>query len=268
VVIKAPKEEIKAHRQHRATGEPKGGARSSAGRKPTAVFNETNQNVEWARWTWNPVTGCKHGCPYCYARDIANRFFKEKFEPTFHENRLSAPQNTSFPNAEHFNPNFTQEGNTTVFVCSMADLFGDWVPKEWIEAVLETINKSPQWRYLFLTKNPKRYLEFEWPDCCWLGATADTQSRYDIANEVFMELGPSTDCMYFLSCEPLEEWIHLIDPMFHWLIIGGRSKSSGMPANQPKWEWVESLLLSARQSDISVYFKPNLTVRPREYPEN
>jgi hypothetical protein len=25
---------------------------------PKAVFNETNENIEWARWTWNPVTGC------------------------------------------------------------------------------------------------------------------------------------------------------------------------------------------------------------------
>lgn len=234
--------------------------------KPKSVFNETNQNVEWARWTWNPVTGCKHGCPYCYARDIANRFYKEKFEPTFHKNRLSAPQNTPFPNEDRFNSNFTKEGNRTVFVCSMADLFGDWVPRQWIESVLEAVKKSPQWKYLFLTKNPTRYLEFEWPDYCWLGATADTQNRYNVANEVFRDLGSTTNCIYFISCEPLEEKIVPADPVFHWLIIGGRSKSSNMPANQPKWEWVESLLLAARHSNISVYFKPNLTVRPREYP--
>jgi hypothetical protein len=37
-------------------------------------FNSTNDMVDWARWTWNPVTGCFHNCGYCYARDIANRF--------------------------------------------------------------------------------------------------------------------------------------------------------------------------------------------------
>jgi hypothetical protein len=36
---------------------------------PRSVFNETNESIEWARWTWNPITGCKHGCKYCYARD-------------------------------------------------------------------------------------------------------------------------------------------------------------------------------------------------------
>lgn len=30
--------------------------------------------IEWADSTWNPVTGCLHGCEYCYARRIANRF--------------------------------------------------------------------------------------------------------------------------------------------------------------------------------------------------
>ena len=35
-------------------------------------FNRTNDNIEWAIWTWNPVTGCKGDCSYCYARDIAS----------------------------------------------------------------------------------------------------------------------------------------------------------------------------------------------------
>lgn len=30
--------------------------------------------IEWCDSTWNPVTGCYHKCPYCYARGIANRF--------------------------------------------------------------------------------------------------------------------------------------------------------------------------------------------------
>ena len=30
--------------------------------------------IDWCDSTWNPVTGCLHGCEYCYARGIANRF--------------------------------------------------------------------------------------------------------------------------------------------------------------------------------------------------
>ena len=35
-------------------------------------MNDTK--IEWCDMTWNPVTGCKHGCEYCYARRVANRF--------------------------------------------------------------------------------------------------------------------------------------------------------------------------------------------------
>lgn len=27
--------------------------------------------IDWCDSTWNPVTGCLHGCAYCYARKIA-----------------------------------------------------------------------------------------------------------------------------------------------------------------------------------------------------
>ena len=30
--------------------------------------------IDWATMSWNPVTGCRHGCPYCYARRTAHRF--------------------------------------------------------------------------------------------------------------------------------------------------------------------------------------------------
>jgi protein gp37 len=38
----------------------------------------------------------------------------------------------------------------------MADLFGEWVPDEWIKEVFRACEEAPQHRYLFLTKNPER----------------------------------------------------------------------------------------------------------------
>lgn len=38
--------------------------------KGKATFNESKgDGVSWAGYTWGPVTGCKHGCPYCLAPD-------------------------------------------------------------------------------------------------------------------------------------------------------------------------------------------------------
>ena len=59
--------------------------------RPTApaVFNQTNEHISWAAFSWNPVTGCLHGCPYCYARAIAlspttAAHFPAGFTPLYH----------------------------------------------------------------------------------------------------------------------------------------------------------------------------------------
>lgn len=240
--------------------------------KKIPTFSQTNDNIEWAKWTWNPVTGCEHGCEYCYARDIANRFHGD-FQPKFHPDRLSAPKNTPVPKSD-------EPGSRNVFVCSMADLFGEWVAQEWIDKVFDAVRNAPEWNFLFLTKNPKRMVGQKWPENAWIGATADTQERYDAAHAAFNRMVDEDENknIKFISFEPLEEPISLCQYRIHtpdlkqffsyaWVIIGGRSASSGMPAGQPEWEWVESILRQARDAGCQVYFKPNLTVRPKEYPE-
>lgn len=42
--------------------------------------------IDWCDSTWNPVTGCLHGCAYCYARKIAERFGGVDYEDEL-ENR-------------------------------------------------------------------------------------------------------------------------------------------------------------------------------------
>lgn len=224
--------------------------------RSTSKFNVTNGNIEWAKYSWNPVTGCNYGCEYCYAYDIGMRF-DGTFEPTFHPERLCAAANTPVPPGVLDN---------NVFVCSMADLFGPWVPDEWIESVLTVVGENPQWNFLFLTKNPARYADFEFPKNCWLGATADTQARADSAGVAFEKI-KDIDNILFLSCEPMLEPITLkSDFRVDWVIVGGRSRNSRGLESQPEWEWVENLLKDSRKLGASVYFKPNLTVRPKEKP--
>jgi protein gp37 len=224
-----------------------------------SVFNRVNENIDWAKWSWNPVTGCEHNCVYCYARDIAERFYQEGFRPTFRPERLSAPQNTPLPKQAE-----GEIGWRNVFVCSMADLFGKWVPQEWIDAVLEQVWAAPQWNFLFLTKFPQRLSSITWPPNAWVGTTVDEQYRVKIAEKAFREVEARVK---WLSCEPLRERLTFSSlDMFDWVVLGGQSASRQAPAMQPEWDWVKHLMQQAWASNCMVYWKPNLAVRPQEYP--
>lgn len=263
--------------------------------KPTFNYQHT-MNIKWAKWSWNPFTGCKYGCPYCYARDMALRLHGH-FEPTFHEKRLMAPYNTKIPKSKVDLP-----GIRYVFLGSMTDFFGDpFIPAGWINRVLEVVEKTPQWIYLILTKEPERVKEFHLPANVWIGTTVDRQKR--VARATWLVDVEAT--VKFISVEPMLEKISFVLPhteihgfpppstfgglgleslvqswkkddvvmsvntlqYYDWLIVGGQSRTRQCPAFQPEWEWVESLMSEAREEELPVFWKPNLMVRPEEYPE-
>lgn len=235
-----------------------------------ATFNEEGdrKGIEWALWSWNPVTGCKHDCPYCYARDMANRFYEPKFEPALWPGRLTAPQNTALPTekiekaAKSSDPSEIGLGN--VFVCSMADLFGRWVPREWIDAVLGSVRSAPQWNFLFLTKFPVRMAEFDFPDNAWVGTTVDCQARVANAERSFRKVKAAVK---WLSCEPLIEPLKFSDlGAFDWVVLGGASSSSKTPEWHPPRSWVHAIEAEALRLGVRIYEKVNLFDRVRQYP--
>lgn len=248
--------------------------------KGKATFNQTpGEGISWAEWSWNPVTGCLHGCDYCYAREIATSdrlkpFYPAGFTPLFHHERLDAPRNTTIP-AAHAD----EDAWHRVFVCSMADLYGRWVPDEWITQVHAAMLANQQWEYLLLTKFPSRYAGLDLPPTAWLGTSVDEQKRVRIAEDAFRRI--EGVAVKWLSLEPLKEPLEFTDlSMFDWVVIGAQTETRQpgkvVPAFAPPFEWVARIVDQAREADCKIHLKPNLLgavnpqlpgmTMPNEYP--
>ena len=153
----------------------------------------------------------------------------------------------------------------------MADLFGDWVPDDWIKAVFDACKQAPQHTYMFLTKNPARYvklaqrMELPTDKNFWYGSTVTDSS---------MPIFTSGNHNCFLSVEPLlsefEEGGAAALTDVNWIIIGAMT-GPGCRKHQPERRWIETIVEEAHGVSVPVFMKDSLAAiwgagLIREYP--
>lgn len=205
--------------------------------------------IEWTEKTWNPVTGCNkvsEGCEHCYAENMSRRLcamgnpkYARSFALCTHPESLNEPLLWYRP--------------TTIFVCSMSDLFHKDVPFEFIDKVMLTIQKTPHHKYQILTKRADRMQEYflthSIPSNIWLGVTVENDKRK--ARIDYLRNLPAK--VKFLSCEPLLSDLGEIDLTgINWVIVGGES---GNQARKMEESWVLNIKAQAEAQHIPFFFK-------------
>ncbi len=219
--------------------------------KKKEVDEKLKKEFMGAKMTWKIATGCKHGCPYCYCR----RLMKD-MTPKYHPDRIEEPLKLKTP--------------TMIFVANTGDLFGEWV-KDWqIKEVLETIKRCPQHTFQLLTKNPKRYEDFEYSPNCWIGTSVTCQEDIKRINSVRHIL---TAGVRFISFEPLQGEISGVDFRgIDWAIVGAESvEKAWKPKDEKQAQaWAKPLIAEIRAAGVPLFCKPNLRwpERIREMPIN
>lgn len=193
--------------------------------------------IEWADYSWNPLRGCTRvsaGCHNCYAERMAHRFSGpgQPYEGLT-EMRNGRPSWTGkITLAEHkLTEPLRRKKPTRYFVNSMADLFHDGVPFEFIWQLFAVMARTPHHTYMILTKRPERMAEevnhmgsfidpkniplrvldavltrdrdnpIPWPlPNVYLGVSVEDQAA---ADERIPHLLATPAAVRFVSCEPL-----------------------------------------------------------------
>jgi len=229
--------------------------------------------IEWTDATWNPLRQfgpgdrwmCQKvspGCDYCYASRLNVRFGGSEYGRVgdrwpglamLVDQVLKLPLHWSRPRR--------------VFVCSMTDLFGEWVDEAWVRRVFDVMLAAPQHSYQVLTKRPRRMAEHlgrTWWTALpeqgrahiWLGTTIELD-RYTWRADYLRSIPAA---VRFVSAEPLLDGLPNLNlDGIRWLIAGGES---GGPVERrldatsdQSLAWVRSLRDRAIANETAFFFK-------------
>lgn len=226
-----------------------------------------SEAIEWCTHTENPITGCLHGCLYCYARGMAERWgFKEG--TVYH--RVKQQTGIPFSPAVHMDKLgslsielLRAKKRRDIFLGSMADICtaANWIvfdkrPSDgeievinhcdsiWVQRLIRALARSrPRHTFYILTKNPANFLNNVWPVNVRLGTSVC--SSYMAKGSVPILRRLKDVAIKWVSVEPLLD--KGFDPKtlkgVEWVVVGAQTGRSApefgdkMDAVLRIWEW-------------------------------
>ena len=212
-----------------------------------------NSSIEWTDATWNPVTGCTKispGCDNCYAERFSERFrgvsghpFEMGFDLNVRPERLAQP--------------LAWKRSRMIFVNSMSDLFHKQIPRSYISAVFETMEKADWHIFQILTKRSSllqkylndRYRSGSAPAHMWFGVSVENGQ----ATSRIGHLQKSRAKVRFLSIEPLIAPVGKLSlDNIDWVIVGGESGPGARPLMA---EWAIDIRDQCVSAGVPFFFK-------------
>ncbi len=232
----------------------------------------TKTKIEWADYISNPLkakfgekTGhacvkISEGCAHCWASTFNVRLGTgleytvgnlEKVE-LFLDDRELERLLTFKPKGPFKNG----RNRALVFPCDMTDLFGDWVPVEYIKQIFQVFGSRPEVDFLILTKRPQRMLDFiagsrPLPNVM-MGVSVENRKRMRERWSPIYELsrrGWKTAVSYEPALEQVDwyGWEYL-----DWVICGGESGHGARPMGL---RWARRAREFCKDNGIPFFFK-------------
>lgn len=231
--------------------------------------------IGWCSMTFNPVWGCRNNCPYCYAREFANRFgekmafwemkykYRNNIKNYYMGDNIDEHYDLKY-RLQDFKPTFLErqfnkkfpKKPQRIFIGSMSEIY--YWNEEWIEMVIEKVKQYPQHTFIFLSKHMEVYAKWRWPENCFLGVTITKEDDFERQRGSYYFYNGKN--IIFFSFEPLLEAIkteHL--KYLDWVIIGaetGNRKGKVIP----KREWIEDIVRYCKKNNIPIYLKDSVSL--------
>ena len=231
--------------------------------------------IEWTDKTDNPIHLTKAdgshgghwcrklsaGCSKCYAETIY-------INPGYFRFASGLKYSGKPPENLQFDTDAVEKWKTAKkpwkrFVCSMTDLFGDWVPYEWQRKVFDEAALAPSQTIQLLTKRPDlaALTTTKWlvdngvtkmPENIWMGVTIEDQqeatNRLPFVNDI--------SHLFHITWVSYEPALTDVDwtpyDFLDWMVIGGES---GSEAREFKLAWAKKALEFCDRNDIPAFMK-------------
>ena len=113
------------------------------------------------KWGWGIIEGCRNGCEYCYAKKKIEKRGRDFTKLVFRTYLLNEPFKVK---------------PSRIFVNHLGDIM--CVPDNWVNEIINVCRELPEHTFIFMTKLPERYKEFDFSDNCILGVTIESPDKW------------------------------------------------------------------------------------------